>query len=135
VSEPKRLSDVQLLVPYVAERVIMIIDAMEARGFDPYVYESLRTIDRQRWLYCQGRSQAECRKAGVPAKCLGWAHPDAKKVTWTLKSKHLVAKAADVISKSRLWGWPEFYDALKQEAAKVGMTTIPKEGCHIQYGK
>ena len=116
MAEPKRCNDVDALVPYVAERVRTVLARMEARGFDPIVFETKRSLTRQLWLYAQGRTRP------------------GRVVTWTVKcGKHLTGKAADIVSRSRLWSWPEFYKALAEEGAKVGLKTIPQEACHLEW--
>lgn len=115
--EPKRQNDINLLVPYVADRVRRIFAAMENRGFDPIAFETLRTPERQRYLYSIGRTRQRQRKP----------------VTWTLNSNHFKGKAVDVVSKSRWWNWPAFFAALKQEANREGMKVLSKERCHIEW--
>ncbi len=118
MKEPKRDAKLDDLEPYVADRVRQVIDAMRARGFDPVVFETRRSLERQRWLYGVGRTHSLRRKP----------------ITWTMFSRHLAGKAADIISRSRGWDWPEFYDALAEEAGDAGLHGIPHEGCHIQWG-
>lgn len=115
--EPARNSDIHSLVDYVAIRVEKIIAAMQKRGFDAVVFEAKRTPERQQWLYGIGRTHSLQRKP----------------VSWTLNSKHLKGKAADIISKSRGWNWPEFYRALREEANKAGMTVLRIEQCHVEW--
>ena len=115
MAEPKRCNDVDALVPYVASRVRTVLARMEARGFDPVVFETKRSLDRQLWLYAQGRTRK------------------GPKITWTLTSKHITGKAVDIISRSRGWYWAAFFDALRVEGEKVGLHTIPKEGCHLEW--
>lgn len=118
MKEPARIKTVDRLVPYVAIRVKVVLSALKARGFDPIVFESLRTDERQRYLYAIGRTIQKNRKP----------------VTYTMHSRHMVGKAADIISKSRGWDHPAFFKALKEEASKVGMKTLSFEACHIQFG-
>ena len=119
MSEPKRNKDLHSLEPYVRDRVEAMMAAMRSRGFDPVVFEARRSLERQRWLYGIGRTHSKTRKP----------------VTWTMKSKHIHGKACDIVSASRLWDWPEFFVALRQEARKVGLTTLSFEACHVQWGK
>ena len=119
ITEPARCSDPESLWPPFREKLAKLIERMEKRGFDPVVFEARRSLARQRWLYGCGRSH----------------HQDRKPVTWTMTSKHLVGKAADIISHSRAWSWPEFYSALKEEAKPLGLTTIKQEACHVQWGR
>lgn len=96
--EPPRQDDLNLLVHYVRERVERVIAALESRGFDPRVFETYRTQERQNWL----------RHSRPPR-------------SWKRHSRHQDKKAADVISRSRFWGWDEFFDALKEEALREGL--------------
>lgn len=107
------------LVPYVAERVERILERMRARGFDPMVFETHRSQERQNWLYGIGRTHDFHRKP----------------VTWTKTgSKHLVGKAADIISRKDFWNAPPaFWIALRQEANKEGMHVLRAEKCHIEW--
>ena len=115
MAEPKRVNDIDALVPYVASRVRTVLARMEARGFDPIVFESRRSLARQLWLYAQGRTRP------------------GPKITWTLASKHLSGKAVDIISRSKGWNWDEFYRALAEEGRKVDLHPIPQEGCHLEW--
>jgi peptidoglycan L-alanyl-D-glutamate endopeptidase CwlK len=115
--EPKRNTDLASLEPFVARRVEKVLAALTERGFDPILFEARRSPDRQQWLYGVGRTHSKHRKP----------------ITWTTNSRHLVGKAADIISKSRGWSWGAFYDALDEEAAKVGMRTLKVERCHIEF--
>jgi len=118
MTEPKRNKSLDSLEPYVKERVERLLKAMKARGFDPIIFEARRSLERQKWLYGIGRTHQTRRRP----------------VTWTMHSRHIVGKAVDVISKSRLWDWPEFFAALKREAAVVGLHTLAVEQCHVQFG-
>lgn len=115
--EPKRETSLDTLEPYVAERVARILARLKVRGFDPVVFEARRSYARQKWLYGVGRTHSLNRKP----------------ISWTMSSRHLVGKAVDIISKSRLWNWPEFYVALREEAEREDMQVIKQELCHIQY--
>ena len=115
--EPKRIAGTNGMVDYVAARVEQVLAAMRERGFDPVIFEGLRTAKRQLWLYGVGRTHSKRRRP----------------VTWTRTSRHMTGKAADIISKSRGWDWPEFYDALEQEARKVGLRVLTVERCHVEW--
>ena len=129
MTEPPRDNHIEHLVPYVADRVDLILHRLKKRKFDPVLFEGRRSVQRQRWLYGQGRSKWQCIKAGIsPA----YSHP-GNVVSWTLKSYHITGKACDLISKSRGWNHPAFFKALKEEAQAVGMKTIPQEDNHIEW--
>jgi hypothetical protein len=129
MQEPKRDNTLDNLVGYVAARAQRVITRMQARGFDPIVFEGKRSVQRQRWLYGQGRSKLQCMKAGIsPA----YSRPGSI-VTKTLASKHITGKAVDIISKSRLWNHPAFFAALKQEAARENLHVLNFEQCHLEW--
>ena len=123
MATPPRQHDLALLVDYFEVRVRAVIAGMQARGFDPVSFETLRSQARQRWLYGIGRTHDLQQK---PA-------------TWTMHSKHLVGKACDIISASRKWDWPEFYAALKEEALAQGLKDcrggldFSWEQCHVEW--
>ena len=117
MQEPTRQSDLNLLWGPFKVKVERLIAAMVKRGFDPRPFETLRSPQRQAWLYGIGRTHQLQRKP----------------VTWVKKSIHQAGKACDVISRSRLWDWPEFYSALKQEANALGLVVLKIERCHVQY--
>ena len=104
-TEPKQNRDINSLVSYVADRVRQVIVAMESRGYDPFVVEARRTYGRQVYLYGIGR----------------WHHLKQRVVTHTLASKHIPGKAVDIASRSKGWNSSAFFDALWQEAKRVGL--------------
>jgi hypothetical protein len=129
MKEPARDSTLNNVAGYVANRVQVVIARMRARGFAPVVFEGLRSIPRQRWLYGQGRSKLQCIRAGIlPA----YSHAGGI-VTKTLSSMHIKGKAVDIISKSRGWNHPSFFEALKQEAEREGLHTLEFEQCHLEW--
>ncbi len=117
--EPKRQTTLNDLDPAFAGKVRFLLAAMTARHFDPIVFESLRTVARQAWLIGVGRTHSRWRK---PVSWIKDPH----------KGPHVLGKAVDIISKKHLWNNPKFFAALKQEARKLGLRTIAKEGCHVE---
>lgn len=115
--EPPRNNDITSLWDPFQQRIEKLLAALKKRGFDPIVFEALRSEERQKWLYGYGRTH----------------HRGQKPKTWTLNSRHLVGKAVDIISEKRLWNWPEFYRALEEEAESRSLTIIPQERCHVQW--
>jgi len=69
--------------------VILRANVLFHRRYKSYftVIEGVRVEERQRQLYGQGRTKAECREAGIAES---YARPDLPKVTWTLTSNHFV---------------------------------------------
>jgi hypothetical protein len=117
ISEPPRNRGIDSLWAPFRQKVATLLQRLAARGFDPVLFETRRSQARQEWLYGYGRTH----------------HKASKPVTWTMHSRHLVGKAVDMISKKRGWNWPEFYDVLKNEAARLGLQIIPQERCHVQW--
>lgn len=75
-----RLSGVHPALASMAKR------AAASLPFDVLVVEGPRTLGRQRELYAKGRTTEELEAAGVNGVV---GRPNEKKVTWTLRSKHI----------------------------------------------
>ena len=130
MQEPKRNDDINGLQPYLVPRFNRVFAALERLGHHPLLVEGRRVRQRQAWLYGAGRSRWECIKAGISPF---WSRPKARRVTWTMKGKHLQGKAGDVIDRYTKYDDPKFFAALKREGAKEGLYTIPQEGCHLEW--
>ena len=119
--EPKRQTDLDLLEPYIKERVLIMLAAMRARGMDPRVFETWREQKRQQWLYGIGRKH----------------HKRSRVVTYLdgvfEQSLHQRRKAVDIISKKWGWKWMHFFVVLKEEAERVGMHTLDWDKAHVQW--
>lgn len=57
MTEPRRISDLEYLQPFFRIKVINWLEECKKQGVELRVIESLRTFERQRWLYEQGRSR------------------------------------------------------------------------------
>lgn len=115
--EPKRNRDINSLWEPFRKKVILLLQALEKRGYDPVIFEALRSVDRQKWLFGVGRFHSLKRKP----------------VTWTMKSRHLAGKGVDIISKSKGWNYPAFFDALEDEARRLNLEVLAIEQCHVQW--
>ena len=93
MNEPLQCRDINKLNGVVKELLIMALDEMRKCGVTPLVVETLRTKERQYWLYGQGRTAFQLLKKGVPVK---YAHK-GQIVTQTLNSIHLSGCAVDVV--------------------------------------
>lgn len=100
----------------VDARLVRVVKRAALLSTIPFiVVEGLRSIDRQKQLYAQGRT--------VPGKI----------VTWTLKSKHIDGKALDVAPIKDgviLWNRPDLFQGL----AKIMMQAAKDEGVAIVWG-
>lgn len=92
------MRDINLLVPKAQELYYKFEAAMQAEKLPFIVTSTLRTAAEQNALYAQGRENLEVinalRKiAGMQA--IGPVEA-AKKVTWTMASRHLTGRAFDI---------------------------------------
>ena len=86
----------------VDETLVNIVKrAIEISEVDFTVLEGLRTIERQRELFAQGRT--------APGKI----------VTWTMKSRHLEGKAVDLVPFPLDWNDLEKFDKIKDAMFKA----------------
>lgn len=89
--------DIKKLHPMVQFLLGQALALAKHRGVTPLVIETLRTQERQWWLYCQNRSVGQCTAKGIPYSfALNNVHKGIT-VTWTLNSIHLNRRAVDVI--------------------------------------
>ncbi len=90
--------DINELNPLVKVMLEMALIDIRSQGINPLVVETYRPVERQKYLYCQGRSIAECTAAGI-SKSFAEAYscPKAIEVTWTFNSIHIQRKALDVV--------------------------------------
>lgn len=95
--------DINELNPIVKVMLEHGLKKARANGVNPLVVETFRYPERQRWLYCKGRTVAECVAKGIDREfATKWVTYFKEKkiggpVTWTLDSIHLQRKAVDVI--------------------------------------
>lgn len=85
--------DPHKLLPAFAKRLELLFRAMRARGFDPILHEGWRSRERAHTLALQG--------VGID------------------DSLHYYGAAVDIISKSKMWSDPAFFQALAEEATKL----------------
>lgn len=113
----KRINDINLLKPNFKLKVELFLNESKQKGFDIVVFESLRTLKRQEELYAQ------------------WRTTDWNVVTWTLKSKHLLWEAVDIVFKDEKWNitWDWDYQGLIKIANKYWIDNLyPTETAHFQ---
>jgi len=136
--------EVTSLVPEMQTKVPNFFQDARSQGLYIYIFEALRSIERQYELFGKGRTRQECVKNGVPAI---YAKPTAwKPVTWTLKSKHIEGKAIDVVFdisnnpedftkdwKKKIPSWSGDWVKLTAIAKKHWLISLaPTEQCHFQ---
>lgn len=92
---PKK--DLNLLHPDFRDRTNEWLKRCRAEGIRPLITETRRTRQRQLWLWAKGRvlpKQLELQYLSYDDPKI-YSMPQAKKVTWTLSSKHIAGKAFD----------------------------------------
>lgn len=116
--EPKRECRLARLDAKFRVKVLLLLQWMRDRGCDPEVFETRRSQRRQEWLYGIGRTH----------------HLRRRPVTWARVSQHQFGAAVDIVSETRGWDWPRFFDLLEEGAERLGLETLPHDRCHVQWG-
>lgn len=125
--EPKRQHSLDVLAPKVQIAVRAVLADMEAAGFRPLVFETLRSDERQAWLYGFGRAWDDAQPRGVVTKLqtAGW---------------HRYGLACDIVENDATpWdATPDFWQALgdsaKRNGLKWGGDWRSKDLPHVQHG-
>ena len=112
--------------------VSVVRRAIELTEQDFMVLDGVRSEQRQRELYGQGRTAAELKAAGVDPAL---AKPSAKVVTWTLKSNHFkqadgFGHAVDLVPHPVDWNTISKFDAI----ADAMMQAADELGVKIRHG-
>ena len=89
--------DIKELNPLVQVMLNTALSKIKSKKITPLVVETYRPLERQYYLYGQGRSCAVCIGAGVPRKYAQKYARSGSKVTWTLNSIHIKRCAVDLI--------------------------------------
>lgn len=118
--------ELAVLAPRFRLALARALAEMHRLGFDPIVAETLRTPERQRFLYGFGRLYDDGR--GIVTKA-----PTAE------QSWHGYGLAADVISASRKWGasaafWQTLRAAAEGEGLVSGAAWPMADKPHVQWG-
>ena len=98
------VADTDVLDPEFSDRLTRVLDRMRKAGHKVEVRETVRSTERQEALYAQGRT--------TPGPV----------VTWTLDSRHLEGRAADVRVDGRASG--KGYELLQRIAKEEGLRTL-----------
>jgi hypothetical protein len=98
MATPRRDDSMSSLLPSFRHAVEVLCARMRARGYDPLVWETGRSAAREAALDSKGAGSS-----GV--------------------SMHRYGAAVDIVSKSRMWDWPEFYVELCEQAERLGLTS------------
>lgn len=97
VSVKSSTRDIKELNPLVQIMLNTALSKIKNKKITPLVVETYRPLERQYYLYGQGRSVSTCVGAGVPKKYAQKYARSGNKVTWTLNSIHIKRCAVDLI--------------------------------------
>lgn len=94
--------DINQLNPIAKQACELFLKRCKDAGLNVLVTETIRTQDRQNYLYCQGRTVGECTAKGISKDfATQYCNPNARKVTWTLTSNHKSGMAWDICKNIR----------------------------------
>ena len=127
-AEPPRIAQLETCAPAFAEAVKSVLAAMYGAGWYGFVFESMRTDERQRWLYGFGREWDDGRGnvTNVPSAKTGW---------------HFYGLAADIVQDDKTpWNappafWRTLGDAAEAHGLKWGGRWKRVDLPHVQWGK
>jgi peptidoglycan LD-endopeptidase CwlK len=126
---PERCSDPSELNKLVKVMLELALDDIRMHGVNPLVVETFRAQERQNYLYCQGRTIAECTAKGINKTFAeAYCNPCAGKKTWTLNSVHKSRKAVDVVPQRLVMGKMEAIWDTKDPQTQIIIKTMQKYG-------
>ena len=93
------MNDIRLLEPDTRERVEKMLHFLDQEKIPYRVIETKRSESIQRAFYAQGREPLAV--VNIKRRAAGLAEinesDNKRKITWTLKSKHIDGRAADIV--------------------------------------
>ena len=66
MAKTDQIRDTHKLNKLVKVQLDLAIADLKKQDVDTLVVETLRTRDRQKWLFGQGRSKVQCKAMGIP---------------------------------------------------------------------
>jgi len=111
---PKKQTDLKLLKKVMLDKVKVFMAICKAYALRVFVTETLRTAERQAYLWSVGRTISIT----------------SKKVTWTKVSMHQSGLAVDRAFVGTMYKGDR--DAFRHFAKHCGLTKIIQEQCHTQ---
>ncbi len=102
---------------------------IKRQGVNPLVTETYRPQERQNYLYCQGRTIAQCTAKGITSTfAKAYSNPGVGQKTWTLNSVHTTRKAVDVIPQRVVNGKMTAIYNTKDPQTQIIIKTMQKYG-------
>ena len=129
MSNTDQCRDIKQLNPLVQVMLNLALADIRKQGVNPLVVETYRPQERQNYLYCQGRTIAECTAKGITTTfARAYCSPKANKVTWTLSSVHRSRKAVDVVPQRKVNGKMTAIWNTKDKQTQIIINTMAKYG-------
>lgn len=126
---PERCNDLKELNVLVRTMLELALEDIRSLGVNPLVVETYRPQERQDYLYCQGRTIAECTTKGIKqAFAEAYCNPKAGKITWTINSVHKGRKAVDVVPQRLINGKMTAIWNTKDPQTQIIIKTMQKYG-------
>jgi len=126
---PERCNDINQLNKLVKVMLGLAIADIKTYGINPLIVETYRPQERQNYLYCQGRTVAECTTKGInSAFAQAYCNPHIGKVTWTLNSVHKSRKAVDIVPQRVINGKMTAIWDSKDPQTRIIIRTMEKYG-------
>lgn len=133
-----------VIAPQLKVAVLKVLAKMKEDGFNAIPFDTLRTADRQSFLYGKGRTPEQCIEMGVDPKWAWPTCPDGRvtKAASYLTSWHGFGLAVDIVENDATpWTAPQaFWHALGRHAMAQGLAwgggwsrfpDLP----HVQWGR
>lgn len=121
--------DFKELNPLARVMLELALADIKKQGVNPLVVETYRSQERQNYLYCQGRTVAECTAKGISRFFAEtYCNPKVAKVTWTLSSIHKGRKAVDVVPQRLVNGKMTAIWDVKDKETQIIIRTMQKYG-------
>lgn len=135
MSNTDQCRDIKELNPLVQVMLNLALEDIKRQGINPLVVETYRTLERQYYIACKGRTVEQAVAYGVPkTKAVAYvAQLKAEKNTepprtWTVKSIHIQRKAVDVVPQRLVNGkMKDIWDSQDKETKAI-ITTMLKYG-------
>lgn len=113
-------TDIELLDPKFKEKVKIFLNKLDEAGIKYIINETLRDLAVQQAYYAQGREVLETvNRLRSAAKLWPITKSENKKVTWTMKSKHLEGLAIDICPLKNGYAWWAAPDAEWKKIADI----------------
>lgn len=121
--EPPRIFTLDDCAPFFVAEVRNLLDDLKAQGYPPLIFESIRTPERQAWLYGFSREYDDGRG-------------EVTRAATALNGWHAYGLAVDIIHRDRGWKAEGFFTAMRAAMPKYGLAPcMASDKPHVQWGK